>query len=77
MNKENIQQLILTLAPNSDVKVCLKTRAEEQKFRDHIRKASVFGYDFCLTRLYDRTFYLEKRQEGDRDKYMNTFKNRG
>lgn len=68
MNKKEIQTLILKLKEKEDIRLKV-SKTEEARIRDHIRRASAYGYKFCFHHLYDGKYYLEKIEEGDKDKY--------
>lgn len=74
MNKEEIKNLIIESVVEDGKKISIADRTEELRIRAHLRRASSYGYVFCLSHLYDEAFYFEKRQEGNKDLYLKTFK---
>lgn len=75
MKKEEVQALIIGLKEGDDIRINIKNKTEEARVRAHIRRATAYGYVFCLTHLYNEIFYMEKRKEGDRDKYSKIIRN--
>lgn len=74
MDKEEIKNLIIESAVEDGKKISITDRTEELRVRAHLRRASSYGYVFCLSHLYDDAFYFEKRQEGNKELYLKTFR---
>lgn len=74
MNKEEIKNLIIESDTEDGKKITIANRTEELRIRAHLRRASSYGYVFCLSHLYDDAFYFEKRQEGNKELYLKTFR---
>lgn len=74
MNKEDIKNLIIESVTGEGRKISISDRTEELRVRAHLRRASSYGYEFCLSHLYDEAFYFEKRKEGNKELYLKTFR---
>lgn len=77
MDKLDIQNLILNTEVRSDVRLTLVDKSLENKFKDHIRRASRYGYKIVFTKLYDDVYYFEKLKEGDREIFSAKFRSNG
>lgn len=76
MKKEEIQTILYTIKEGDSIKIKVQDKSEEIRLRDHVRRTQKYGYRFCLSHLHDGIFYLEKLEEGDKDKYYRVI-NRG
>lgn len=76
MNKEDFQNLILSTEVGKDIRISM-TKEDAKKMRVHIIRAEKYGYKICCVLLYANIYYLEKLQEGDKEKYESTRKHWG
>ena len=76
MKKEEIQTILYTIKEGDSIKNKVQDKSEEIRLRDHLRRTHKKGNRVCLSHLHDGIFYLEKLEEGDKDKYYRVI-NRG
>ena len=76
MNKEDFQSLILNTKVGQDIRINM-SKEDAKKMRVHIIRAEKYGYKMCYVLLYANIYYLEKLQEGDKEKYESTRKHWG
>ena len=70
MTKDDFQNLITTTEVGRDIRINM-SKEDAKKMRIHILRAEKYGYKICFILLYSNIFYLEKLQEGDKDKYVS------
>lgn len=76
MTKDDFQNLITTTEVGRDIRINM-SKEDAKKMRIHILRAERYGYKICFILLYSNIFYLEKLQEGDKDKYESTRRHKG
>lgn len=76
MTKDDFQNLITTTEVGRDIRINM-SKEDAKKMRIHILRAEKYGYKICFILLYSNIFYLEKLQEGDKDKYESTRRHKG
>lgn len=78
MTGNEMKQIILSVEKGKGMKIVLKNEKEVQLFRQKIFVAGKYGIKISLVKVYGNTFYLEKTEDGDTERYVKfAFSGRG
>ena len=78
MTGNEMKQIILSVKKGKGMKIVLKNEKEVKLFRQKIFIAGKYGIKVSLVKVYGDTFYLEKIEDGNTERYVKcAFSGRG